>query len=453
MIRNRTGLESGQRADLRKRALDVIERALLDVQPARLFEEALEVQDETVEVAGRTYDLSAYDDVYVIGSGKGALGHVEALLDVIEDQITEALVVEKEGQAVESDRACVLEAGHPIPNEASLDAGQAVLRLAERATDDDLVILCITGGTSAMVAAPDGVGLDSLSKVNEQLLAAGAPIEDVNAVRKQLSRVKGGRLVGRLHPATIVSFIVSDEVGGDPWGPTVVDDASADSAIEALKRHRVWDDAPEQVRRELTRRAETPAGRRDFVERAAEVDSTNVVLADAATVCQAAAHHAERMGFESLLLSTRIEGESKEVGVVHAGIAKEIVTSRRPVGSPGAVISGGETTVTVRDDSGEGGPNQEAALGFGFAIDGWQDVVGVFVDTDGTDGPTAVAGGIVDGETVARAAERNLDVTESLRKNDAKGLLQTLNDDIETAPTNTNLMDLRVVLVDVDPER
>ena len=239
MIGNRDELERASTGQARSRLLDVVESTLSAMHPRSLLDDVVTRSDDrTLVVNGTTYDLSEYGHVYVTGAGKGALPLVEATTDIVGGALTEAIAVEKRGQGAERDDIEVVEADHPVPSDASLDAGRAVIERARSATADDLVFVCITGGASSLLAAPAGdLTVSDLATVTDELLRAGARIEELNAVRKHLSEIKGGRLATHLDEATVVGLIVVDEVQGDPWGPTVPDETTYETAIEALKRN------------------------------------------------------------------------------------------------------------------------------------------------------------------------------------------------------------------------
>ncbi|MFC6939094.1 glycerate kinase [Salinirubellus sp. GCM10025818] len=456
-IENREALCShGDAAAAREFLLDVVDGALAAVHPDRLVPERIALDGETLVVDGRRYDLGSTDRVLVVGAGKGSLALVRAVRDVLGDRLSGGVVVEKRGDDIDGegenargavpDGVEVHEAGHPIPDEAGHRAARAVTDLAESAGEDDLVLACITGGASALLPLPvPGITLDELAETTRVLLEAGAPIEDVNAVRKHLSRIKGGRLAEAIHPATTVSLIIVDEVAGEPWGPTVPDPTTFADAVRALERHGLRDRVP-PVLEHLTESQDHPDRETPTPDSFGRLDTHAVVLADAGDVCEAACERAEALGVEAMLLSTVLEGESREVGTCLSGIAKEVAASGRPVEPPCAIVSGGETTVTVGENAGEGGPNQEFALGAALGVAGL-DAAAVAVGTDGTDGPTDLAGGLIDGGTAGRAERMGVDLHETLRRHDAANALRELGDAVYTGPTGTNVMDLRVVLV------
>lgn len=452
-IENRETLLVGEESALRADAIGIVEAALSAVEPDRLLEGRVERSDGTVRIDDRTYDLETAGEIFIIGAGKGAGALTAAVLDRLGGNVSESTVVEKDASTIDPgelrtvDGLTVLEAGHPIPTRASREAADRVLELADRAGPDDLVICCVTGGASALLAAPDGVDPEAMAETTDALLRAGAPIEEINAVRKHLSKIKGGRLAERFAPAETVALIVVDEVAGEPWGPTAPDSTTYADALDVLNRHGLTESLSVAVVDRLQRGADGEYPETLDHDAIGELPVENVVLADASAVCRPAAEAARERGYDPLFLSARLEGEASEVGLVHAGIATDVVEAERPVAPPMALVTGGETTVTVAEEPGDGGPNQETALGFAVGIDGWDGIVGAFVGTDGTDGPTDLAGAIATGQTRRRAKAAGVPIGAALDRNDAARTVTELGDAIVTGATETNLMDLRVVLV------
>jgi len=448
VIRNRETLTDHGNEGAREAAIDTATAALEAVHPNHTVPEAVDRSGPTLRVGDRSFDLETVGDLYVVGAGKGSAAIADAVLAVLGD-VDGGVVAEKRGQGRDLDGVSVLEAGHPLPDETSLEAGQAVVDVAARAGPDDLVIACVTGGASAQCVRPAGdLSLSDLRGTTDRLLGAGLRIEEVNAVRKHLSEVKGGRLARRVAPASLATLVVVDEVAGEPWGPTVGDGTTFGDALDVLARHGLVDEVPEPVRDHLRRgRAgeirETPRPA-DLVE----VDATTAVLAGPADLCEAARDRAAALGYEAAILSTSIEGESREVATVFAGIAEEIRAYGRPVEPPCVLVSGGETTVTVTGDAGEGGPNQEFGLAFALETADVRGVTALALGTDGTDGPTDVAGALVDGSTVPRVRAAGTDPREHLRRHDATEPLELAGDAVETGPTGTNVMDLRLLVVE-----
>jgi hydroxypyruvate reductase len=308
------------------------------------------------------------------------------------------------------------------------------------------VIAAITGGASATLAAPaDGLSLADLAATTGTLLRAGLRIDEINAVRTHCSTLKGGRLARRVAPATLVTLVVVDETAGDPWGPTVGDEATFADALSVLDRHDLTDAVPPAVLDHLRRGAagavrETPT--RDAL------DGHVVVLAGPTDAVEAARDRAADRGYTPLILSSTVEGESREVATCLSAVAREVATHGRPVAPPCVLVSGGETTVRVGPDAGDGGPNQEFALRSALALADESSVTTLAMGTDGTDGPTDVAGGLVDHTTVSRLDAAGLDAAAHLRRHDSTAALRAVDDAVVTGPTGTNVMDLRLTLVE-----
>lgn len=448
VIRNLAELVDHGTERARRDLLDVATAAIEAVHPDRTVPAVVEREGTALRVGDRTFDLDRVGDVYVVGAGKGSVDVVEAVLDVLGEYVDDGVVAEKRGQERPLDGIEVLGAGHPIPDDSSLEAGRTILDVAEKAGADDLVFACVTGGASAQCVVPaEGLSLSDLRETTAVLLEAGLPIEEVNAVRKHLSAVKGGRLARHAAPASVATLVVVDEVAGEPWGPTVGDETTFDDALSVLERHGLLEAVPAAAREHLRRGAASELLETPRPADLEDVDAFAVVLADAVDACEAARDRATELGYAATILSTSIEGESREVATVFAGIAEEIRTHDRPIEPPCVVVSGGETTVTLSDDAGEGGPNQEFALAFARGIAGVSDVTALALGTDGTDGPTDVAGALVDGTTVPRIEAAGLDPWEHLRRHDSSRPLRTVDDVVYTGPTGTNVMDLRLVLV------
>jgi glycerate 2-kinase len=448
-VQNRdTLVDHGNRA-ARELLVDLVDGVFDTLRPAELLADVATVEDGVLTIESKTYDLGDFEDVYLVGSGKGSQAVVEAISELFETDLVAPLVVEKRGQARDTDDVRVLEADHPVPSPASERAGEAVLDLADEVGPDDLVLVAVTGGTSALLAAPPaGIDTADLASVTDQLLREGAPIEDLNTVRKHLSRLKGGRLAERLAPATVVGLIVVDEVAGEPWGPTVPDRTSPTDAQAVVQQYDLREAVPASVRDHLDSAATDVTAGSEGTPSTLPSTVHNLVLADGTDACEAAARLARDRGYKVAVLSTTVEGESREVAQALASIATEIAAYDRPVEPPCVLISGGETTVTVPDDAGEGGPNQEFALACAARVAG-RDIAVTAVGTDGTDGPTDAAGGLVDGATARRARERDVDIADTLRRHDSTTALQAVDDAMYTS-AGTNVMDIRLFYVGTD---
>lgn len=380
----------------------------------------------------------------VIGAGKGAAQMARAFERLWEAPLT-GVVVTRYGYAAPCERIEVLEAAHPVPDESGLRASVRLIEAVQDLTEDDLVVALVCGGGSALLPAPAGdLTLADEIAVNRALLASGAPISAMNAVRKQVSRIKGGRLAAVAHPARVVSLVVSDIPGDNPAlvasGPTLADESTRADALRLIERYRL--DLPEAVLRHIRDGKDEPPLPSDtrFARNAVKL------VASAAVSLEAAADAARRAGVEAVILSDAIEGEASQVGRVHAAIAAEIVRRDRPFKKPVVVLSGGETTVTIKG-KGKGGRNGEFLLSFACAADGLDGLSALAADTDGIDGSEDNAGAFADGSTVARLAAVGRDAAECLARNDSWTAFDALGDLFVPGPTGTNVNDFRAILV------
>ena len=430
------------RADLER----IAKAALAAVTPEWCLRRALRLQGDRLAVAGRTYDLSSVRRLLVVGFGKAAARMAAALEDVLGERITAGLVVTADGYKVPTGRVAVAEAAHPVPDARGLAAAQGIVELVSEAGETDLVVVLISGGGSALLTLPAaGITLEDLMRTNELLLRSGANIQELNTVRKHLSRVKGGQLARLAAPAQVLSLILSD-VPGDPLdaiasGPTAPDPTSFQDAARILRRYGLWDKVPPGVR------AHIEAGVRGEINETPKPGDPvfelvqNVIVGSGRTAAEAAAREGARLGYRTLILTTTLEGEAREVAKVLAALARELVRFRRPLPPPALVIAAGETTVTVRGN-GSGGRNQELALAAAPGIQGLAGVALMSLGTDGRDGPTDAAGGLVDGDTITRLKAAGVELEEALAKNDSYHALKASEDLIVTGPTGTNVADL-----------
>ena len=447
-ILNREELTVHGESDVRDAAVDIIEHALAAADPRAAVNRLLQADGDTLEIEGLTLDLCEYDRVFVFGAGKASRGIAEALEGKLGDRITGGVIVLKHGDRADLNHVELIHAAHPVPDQNSYRAARRIMELAEDLTEKDLVFAGITGGSSALLALPvDGVTLEDKQKVNQLLLLSGANIFQINCVRKHLSLIKGGWLAKKVLPATLINLTVSDVVGDDLdyiTGPTVPDTSSFDDARRVMDDFDLWDDFPTSASQYLRNGGDMKETPKDFGD--LPLHSFIVVPGDAA--CVGAYERAKELGFSSVILTSMLQGEAAEAGSFFAAIAKETLTFERPFPRPCAIIAGGENTVTIGSHQrGMGGPNQEFALSAGLDIAGLAGTVIVSIDTDGSDGPTDSAGGMVDGTSRAAALSRGLDPSSALRRHDVYGLLRETGDAVVTGPTGTNVNDLKILLV------
>jgi hydroxypyruvate reductase len=410
-----------------------------------IWQAALDAADvrPLVQRALRRIELPPTTRVLVLGAGKASGAMAAAVEEELGDRVVDGFVVVKDGYAVPTRRVRIVEAGHPVPDARGEGAASAILERARAAGPNDLVVMLISGGGSALMPAPaPPVTLEEKRTVTRLLLAAGATITELNAVRKHLSLLKGGQFARAAAPAHIVTLVLSDVIG-DPLdviasGPTAPDSSTFDDAIAVLRRRGVWDAMLPSVRGRLE------AGKRGAIEETPKPGDpifarvTHHVIGNNTLVTDAAVARAAELGYRPTLLTRALEGEAREV-------ARDLVARARALPPPACLIAGGETTVTVRG-SGRGGRCQELALAAGLALEGVDDVVLLAGGTDGTDGPTDAAGGFADGTTAVRGRRAGIDPGAALEANDANAALGASGDLLVSGPTNTNLLDLYLVL-------
>ncbi len=435
-------------ADTVRRVLDAALRA---VDPAGAVGRQVYRKGELLFVAGRQYDLARYRHVYVVGGGKASIPMAAALSEILGGRVTAGHVNSRRtgplpGPGSASDVAplmpgspvTVTEAGHPLPDAFGVAGVARMAGLLRAATADDLVFFVISGGGSALMTWPaPGISLDDKREVTRQLLSSGATINEVNAVRKHISQCKGGQLAQLAYPAEVITLILSDVVGSPldiiASGPTVADSSTYEQAYRVLAERQLLAATPPAVLARLDegrsgRLAETPKAGDPVFKR-----TFNVVVGDNRVAARAAAVEAARLGFNTLLLSTSVEGEAREIAGFFAALAREIEETGAPVAPPACLIAGGETTVTVRG-GGTGGRNQEMALAAAIKIAGLEHTVIACCATDGSDGPTEAAGAWVDGSTVGRALERGCDPSAYLADNDSHTFFQRMGDSSSLVP-------------------
>jgi len=436
---------------LRKDAIAIFHAALVAANAANAVRRYLRIHSGYLEAGSRRFPLKDFNRVFLIAAGKAAIEMGAEVERIIGSHLSAGIVVTKHGHAALNLRkGHVIEAGHPIPDEAGVQASARIEALLRDLNARDLVIVAISGGASALISAPaKPITLAAKRKTTDLLLRAGATIHHLNAVRKHLSTLKGGRLASLAYPATVVSLILSDVIGDRldviGSGLTSPDPTTFEDALEVLRRFRLVDKVPQTVRNRLEQGvrgeiSETPKTGDPLFD-----NVHNVVVGSNRLALEAAAREAKRRGFHTLILSSTIEGETREVARTHAQILREVALSGNPARPPACILSGGETTVTVRG-AGKGGRNQEFALAAAIELEGCENVAALSGGTDGTDGPTDAAGAIADGTTVGRARRLGLNAAEHLRANDSYPFFHALSDLVKTGPTGTNVMDVHVLV-------
>jgi glycerate 2-kinase len=380
----------------------------------------------------------------VIGAGKGS-AQLAAALEKHWDAPLEGMVVTRYGYGCPTSRIKVFESAHPVPDENGLEGARLLFKTLEGLTSDDLVIALISGGGSALLPSPpEGLTLADEIALNQALLASGAPISAMNTIRKHVSRIKGGRLAKAAYPAQVVSLIVSDIPGDNPAhvasGPTVPDLSTPEDALVEISRYRI--ELPEAVLAHIaSARSHAPLPSDPAFSR-----NTYHLIASAAVSLEAAAAEAERQGISAHILSDAIEGEAREAGRMHAAIAREVLNRDRPFKKPTLLLSGGETTVTLRG-KGKGGRNSEFLLAFALGVAGFQGIEAMAADTDGIDGSEDNAGAFADSTTVARLIAAGQNPAGLLDNNNAWTAFNAIDDLFVPGPTGTNVNDFRAILI------
>ena len=411
-----------------KSIVDMVVRTLIPEESTRLW------------IANNMHKFESVDgNLYTIAIGKAAWRMAKATNDVLGERIEYGIVVTKYAHS-EGDipRFEIYEAGHPVSDENTLKATQKVLESTSNLTENDLVLFLVSGGGSALFEMPmEGIELEEIQFLNEQLLKSGANIVEINTVRKHLSKVKGGRFAQHVYPAKIVSLVLSDVLGDRldsiASGPAYPDGTTSQQAIDVLRKYNIT--VSEKILNALAQ--ETPK----------ELSNVETfIIGSVKVACENAEKFASQLGYNTFVLTTTLDCEAKEAGKFLASIAKEIKNSDRPVKKPAAIILGGETVVKVKG-SGKGGRNQELALSFALPIEGLENIVLCSFGTDGTDGPTDAAGGIVDGQTAHKIRKAGLSPESFLENNDSYNALKIAGDLLITGPTGTNVNDLIVLLV------
>jgi glycerate 2-kinase len=424
-----------------KHVLTILQAALEAADPAAAIRRHLSLSGSAnVLKAGSTFEqpLDAFKRILVIGAGKATAPMAVAVEKLLGKRITGGLINVKYGHgSPKLKRIEVNECGHPVPDDAGWKGAQRIAAIAQEARKDDLVLCLISGGASALLPLPAGsMTLEEKQQLTRQLLASGANIQEMNIVRKHFSAMKGGQLARLAYPAAVLTLILSDVIGDNPStigsGPTAPDESTSADALAVLAKYGIAT-AHTPV--------ETPKSGEALFRRV-----RNVVVGSNRLAIEAAREKARELGYNTLVLSSLIEGETREVARVHAAIAREVSATGQPLKAPACIISGGETTVTIRGD-GLGGRNQEFALAAAIDIDGHPEITIASAGTDGTDGPTDAAGAVADGMTVKRALREGKHATDYLARNDSYHFFESLHDLILTGPTGTNVMDLRLILV------
>ena len=437
---------------MRKDALDIFHASLKAVDPVNAVKRFLKKNGNQLIVKDRTYDLSFYDNIYLIGFGKAAAAMARGVESVLGRDLKAGIISVKYGHLDKvSSKIKINEAAHPVPDEAGMKGAKEIVDFLKQRNEKDLVVCVISGGGSAILPLPcEGIALSEKQETTKLLLACGADIKEINAIRKHISQVKGGQLARITQPATLVTLILSDVIG-DPLdsiasGPAAPDQSTFEDCWAILQKYDLLGKIPAAVERHIKSGVEKSTPDTPKVGDPVFSKTYNFIIGSNWEAVVSAKEYAQKLGYNALILSTFVEGETKDVARVHAAIAKEVNKTGNPIKRPSCIISGGETTVTIRGN-GLGGRNQEFVLAAAMDINGMDNVVVLSAGTDGTDGPTDAAGAIADGETMTRANQLKLNTLKYLQDNNSYHYFKKLNDLVKTGPTNTNVMDIRIMLI------
>ena len=449
-------LENAKTSELRTARgilIEIVNKAIASADSSSAMRRRLTLEGGCLRVGTHEFDLSEVGKIIVVGGGKASGNMAEVLEEILGDRVTGGVVNVPEGMASKycARKIDLVEAGHPLPTEAGVRGAERMLDLVSGLGPRDLIICLLSGGGSALVTLPaDGISLDELREATQLLLKSGASIQEVNAARKHLSKIKGGQLAKAAHPARVITLLISDVVGDRldtiASGPTYPDPTTYSDALAVIEKYRIVERAPRNILKRLKLGAggkvpETPKpGEKYFLNTFHEIIASN------ADAVRAAAGVGKSRGFNVSMLTTTMQGEAREVGANLVAIAKDAMEAGKPVSRPALLISGGETTVTVKGE-GLGGRNQELVLSAAIGISGLRKVAVASFSTDGIDGPTDAAGAVADGFTLGRAEHLGLDPAAYLERNDSYSFFKELGDLLLTGPTGTNVMDVTCLIL------
>lgn len=441
---------------MRKDAEEIFYSGLRAVDPGLAVKRYCRREGDHLFIADLRYDLSKYKNIFVIGAGKATAPMAAEIENLLGDRVTKGIINVKYGHTSKLGRIKLIEAGHPVPDKNGRRGAEAIIDLVNNAGKDDLVLCLISGGGSALLPLPfPGLTLKDKQDTIKILLSCGATIHEINTLRKHISMIKGGRLAQATHPASLVSLIFSDVVGDNldviASGPTVPNSSGFDDCMKIIDKYNLRKKLPKPVVKHIKDGISGSVPETPKTGDPAFDNTYNLIIGSNIEAMSAASKKARKLGYKTMILSSMIEGDTTQVAHVHSAIAREIIQTGNPIPSPACILSGGETTVTIKG-KGLGGRNQEFALAASIDIAGTENIVILSGGTDGTDGPTDAAGAIADTNTLSRATATGLNPGYFLANNDSYHFFQKLGDLLITGPTNTNVMDLRIVLVAISTQ-
>ncbi len=436
---------------MKQNAVAIFNVGLKAVDPEACIHRICKLENNIFKVNNKSYDLSLFECIVVLGMGKAAATMAKALEDILKDRIAAGLVLVKYDHVEHLEFISLIEAGHPIPDANGIKGAKELIKMAGDADEKTLVINLISGGGSALMTLPaKGITLKDKQETTKIFLGCGATIHEINTIRKHLSCIKGGLLAKTVYPATLICLVLSDVVGDDldiiACGPCMPDPGTFINCLEIIQTYNLKDLLPKAVIKHFEKGQasmipETPKLGEVIFEKV-----SHTIIASNIKALHEAEKKAKSLGYNTMLLSSMIEGETRDAAAFHTAIAKEILATGYPLKPPACILSGGETTVTLKGD-GKGGRNQEFALASAIKIQDQDHIVVLSAGTDGTDGPTDAAGAFADNTTFQRAYVLGLKPELFLQNNNAYPFFEQLSDLFKTGPTNTNVMDIRIMLI------
>jgi glycerate 2-kinase len=436
---------------LRSSAKSIFRFALKAVDPSQTIRKQVKLTGDDLWIKGYRWSLRGINRVLVIGAGKASAAMAQAIEGILGSRIHEGVVVTKHGYVAPLKRIELVEGGHPLPDLDGIRGTRRISKLISSLDQNDLVICLMSGGGSALLISPgQGISLKDKKELTDQLLRCGANIKEMNAIRKHISQVKGGRLAQLAHPAHVITLILSDVIGSRldsiASGPTAPDTTTFSDCLNIIQKYELRDRIPRSILDHLKKGAqgkikETPKPGSPIFKRV-----KNLIIGSNSLALEAARQKAEELGFNSAILPRPVSGDTTKAAIRHAHFARGVQERGDPVSPPACIISGGETTVKIKG-KGLGGRNQEFVLVGATKMAGMQNTVMLSAGTDGTDGPTDAAGAICDGKTTRRALRKGLDPKQYLDSNDSYHFFEKLGDLLKTGPTNTNVMDVHLIMV------
>jgi len=438
---------------IKQQLVDIFNSALSAADPYNAVKRAIRIEGDQLLAGEEAYDLRNYERVLAVGAGKGTALMAQAVEDVFGDRIDDGVIIVKYGHTRPLNRIREIEASHPLPDEAGVKGTEEIIETLKDVDEKTLIICLLSGGGSALLVSPaEGISLKDKQVTTDLLLKSGASIEELNGVRKHLSRVKGGRLASIAYPATVITLILSDVIGDRldviASGPTVPDRSTFMDTVKVIEKYNLVKKLPNNV---LSMLLDGIAGKLPDTPKAGEdcfKKGSPVIVGSIRQAINAARNAANKLGFDTEIVTDKLQGEAREAAVYLADLAKMVRSSRKG-GKPMCLLSGGETTVNVKG-SGKGGRNQELALAFALEIEGVDGITLLSAGTDGTDGPTDATGAIVDGETIHFARKLGVNPEKYLENNDSYNFFKKIDEGhhLITGPTGTNVMDVQIIMVE-----